>query len=44
MKVEIKMAKEKMAQTGDAIGIARGAYEAYVANDRAAIERLIAIF
>jgi ketosteroid isomerase-like protein len=36
------MAKEKMAQTGDAVAIARAAYEAYVAKDRAAIERLIA--
>jgi ketosteroid isomerase-like protein len=36
------MAKEKMAQADDAVGIARAAYEAYVAKDRAAIERLIA--
>jgi hypothetical protein len=35
------MAKEKMAQT-DAVEIARAAYDAYVAKDRAAIERLIA--
>jgi len=36
------MAKEKMAQADDTVGIARAAYEAYVAKDRAAIERLIA--
>ena len=36
------MAKEKMAQTDNAVAIARAAYEAYVAKDRAAIERLIA--
>ena len=36
------MAKEKMARTDDAVGVARAAYEAYVAKDRAAIERLIA--
>jgi len=36
------MAKEKMAKTNDAVAIARAAYEAYVAKDRAAIERLIA--
>jgi ketosteroid isomerase-like protein len=36
------MAKEKMAQTDEAVTIARAAYEAYVAKDRAAIERLIA--
>ena len=36
------MAKEKMARTDDAVEIARAAYEAYVAKDRAAIERLIA--
>jgi len=40
--VEIKMAKEKMAQTDDAVGIARAAYEAYVAKDRVTIEKLIA--
>ena len=38
----IIMAKEKMAETNDAIGIARAAYEAYVSKDRAAIEKLIA--
>jgi hypothetical protein len=36
------MAKEKMAKTNDVVAIARAAYEAYVAKDRAAIERLIA--
>jgi ketosteroid isomerase-like protein len=36
------MAKEKMAKTNDAVAIARAAYEAYIAKDRAAIERLIA--
>ena len=36
------MAKEKMAETNDAVAIARAAYEAYVAKDRAAIEKLIA--
>lgn len=36
------MVKEKLAQADDAVGIARAAYEAYVAKDRAAIERLIA--
>jgi len=37
-----RMAKEKMAKTNDAVAIARAAYEAYIAKDRAAIERLIA--
>ena len=36
------MAKEKMAKTNDVVAIARAAYEAYVAKDRAAIETLIA--
>ena len=36
------MAKEKMANTDDAVAIARAAYDAYVDKDRAAIERLIA--
>ena len=36
------MAKEKMAQTDDSVAIARAAYEAYVAKDRVAIEKLIA--
>jgi ketosteroid isomerase-like protein len=36
------MAKEQMSTTNDAVAIARAAYEAYVAKDRAAIERLIA--
>ena len=36
------MAKEKLAQTDDSVAIARAAYEAYVAKDRAAIEKLIA--
>src|SRR5678815_1098146 len=36
------MAKEKMAKTNDVVAIARAAYEAYVAKDRPAIERLIA--
>ena len=36
------MAKERMATTDDAVAIARAAYEAYVAKDRAAIEKLIA--
>lgn len=36
------MAKEKMTKTIDAVAIDRAAYEAYVAKDRAAIERLIA--
>ena len=36
------MAKEKMAKTNDVEEIARAAYEAYVAKDRAKIERLIA--
>ena len=40
--VEIKMAKEKMAQIADSVAIARAAYQAYVAKDRAAIEKLIA--
>jgi ketosteroid isomerase-like protein len=35
------MAKEKMAKTDDVVAIARAAYEAYVAKDRPAIERLI---
>src|SRR5436190_16750407 len=39
---EIKMAKEKLAQTDEKVGIARAAYEAYVEKDRAAIEKLIA--
>jgi len=39
---EPKLAKEKMAKTDDAVAIARAAYEAYVAKDRAAIEKLIA--
>jgi ketosteroid isomerase-like protein len=36
------MAKEKMARTDGSLGIARSAYEAYVAKDRDAIEKLIA--
>jgi hypothetical protein len=36
------MAKEQMAKTDDTVTIARAAYEAYVAKDRAAIEKLIA--
>jgi hypothetical protein len=36
------MAKENMTHTDGAVAIARAAYEAYVARDRAAIERLIA--
>jgi ketosteroid isomerase-like protein len=36
------MAKEKMAQTDDSVAIARAAYQAYVAKDRPAIEKLIA--
>ena len=36
------MAKEKLSSTDDAVAIARAAYEAYVAKDRSAIERLIA--
>jgi ketosteroid isomerase-like protein len=36
------MATEKMAKTTDVVAIARAAYEAYVAKDRAAIESLIA--
>lgn len=36
------MAKEKPAGTDDSIAIARAAYEAYVAKDRLAIEKLIA--
>jgi ketosteroid isomerase-like protein len=36
------MAKEKMAQAKGPVGIARAAYEAYVAKDRATIEKLIA--
>ena len=36
------MAKEKRTRTGDLVTLARAAYEAYVASDRAAIERLIA--
>ena len=33
---------QKENETGDIVAIARGAYEAYVSKDRAAIERLIA--
>jgi hypothetical protein len=36
------MAQEKMAQTDYAVAIVRAAYEAYVAKDRAAIEKVIA--
>ena len=36
------MAKEKWPRQSDAVAIARAAYEAYVAKDRAAIEKLIA--
>ena len=36
------MTKEKITRPGDIIAIARSAYEAYVAKDLAAIERLIA--
>jgi uncharacterized protein YndB with AHSA1/START domain len=35
-------ANERVIRTGDAVAIARAAYEAYVRKDRAAIERLIA--
>lgn len=36
------MTQEEMADTNDAVAIARASYEAYVAKDRAAIEKLIA--
>ena len=36
------MAKEQKSKTNDVVAIARATYEAYVAKDRAAIERLIA--
>ena len=36
------MTKEKITRPGDIVAIARAAYEAYVAKDLAAIERLIA--
>ena len=36
------MTKEKITRPGDIVAIARSAYEAYVAKDLAAIERLIA--
>ena len=36
------MAKAKKAKTNDVVAIARAAYQAYVAKDRAAIEGLIA--
>jgi ketosteroid isomerase-like protein len=36
------MTQEKMNKAGEIVGIARAAYEAYVAKDRAAIEKLIA--
>jgi ketosteroid isomerase-like protein len=36
------MTKQKIESRGDNVAIARAAYEAYVTNDRAAIERLIA--
>jgi hypothetical protein len=37
-----KMTKEKITRTNDPVAIARSAYEAYVAKNRAAIEKLIA--
>ena len=36
------MTKKKIGRPGDIVAIARGAYEAYVTKDRAAIEKLIA--
>ena len=36
------MTKKKIGGPGDIVAIARGAYEAYVTKDRAAIEKLIA--
>ena len=36
------MTKEKLTRSTDIVAIARAAYEAYVAKDRAAIEKLIA--
>src|SRR6202171_2429890 len=36
------MTKEKITRPGDIVAIVRAAYEAYVAKDLAAIERLIA--
>jgi hypothetical protein len=37
-----KMTKGKITRTNDIVAIARAAYEAYVAKNRAAIEKLIA--
>jgi SnoaL-like domain len=42
METTEKTAKEKITRTNDIVAIARSAYKAYVAKNRAAIEKLIA--
>ena len=42
METTKKMTKGKITRTNDIVAIARAAYEAYVAKNRAAIEKLIA--
>jgi hypothetical protein len=42
METTEKTTKEKITRTNDIVAIARAAYEAYVAKNRAAIEKLIA--
>jgi ketosteroid isomerase-like protein len=42
METTEKIAKGKITRTNDIVAIARAAYEAYVAKNRAAIEKLIA--
>ena len=44
METREKMTKEEIIRTNDIVAIARAAYEAYVAKNRGAIEKLIAAY